>query len=59
MLDGECIDQPSKRTKRRDVYLYFDDTDKLRTPHDAQALMRRLGVPHPPELNRPPASASP
>lgn len=31
--------------RRRDVFLYFDNTDKLRAPGDAQALMRQLGVP--------------
>ena len=28
--------------KPRDVFVYFDNTDKLMAPRDAQALMRRL-----------------
>jgi uncharacterized protein YecE (DUF72 family) len=24
----------------RDVFVYFDNTDKLKAPHDAKALMR-------------------
>ena len=35
----------SPAPKGRDVFCYFDNTDvKLRAPHDAQALMRRLGL---------------
>ena len=31
--------------KPRDVYCFFDNTDvKLRAPHDAQTLMRKLGL---------------
>jgi uncharacterized protein YecE (DUF72 family) len=26
----------------RDVFVYFDNTDKLKAPHDAKALMRRV-----------------
>lgn len=44
MLDGEFADKPSKRTKPRDVFLYFDNTDKLRAPGDARALMEHLGT---------------
>jgi uncharacterized protein YecE (DUF72 family) len=43
MLDGEFVDTPSVKAKRRDGFLYFDNTDKLRAPQDAQALMRLLG----------------
>ncbi|MBP0581248.1 DUF72 domain-containing protein [Labrys sp. LIt4] len=32
-------------SQRRDVFVFFDNTDKLQAPHDAQALMERLGQP--------------
>jgi uncharacterized protein YecE (DUF72 family) len=36
---------PSKRSRPRDVFCFFDNTDvKLRAPVDAQSLMRRLGL---------------
>lgn len=28
---------------KRDVYVYFDNTNKLQAPRDGFALMRRLG----------------
>jgi uncharacterized protein YecE (DUF72 family) len=31
------------RSVPRDVFVYFDNTDKLKAPHDARALMRVLG----------------
>jgi uncharacterized protein YecE (DUF72 family) len=40
--DGTFVGAPA-RTMPRDVYVYFDNTDKLMAPRDAQALMRRLG----------------
>lgn len=42
MTDGTFVEPPSKRLRRRDVYLYFDNTDKLHAPADARALMERL-----------------
>ena len=42
MLDGEFIGSPGP-DKPRDVFFYFDNTDKTHAPEDAQALMRRLG----------------
>lgn len=44
MTDGTFIDAAASKPRRRDVYVYFDNTDKRRAPTDARALMRRLGV---------------
>jgi len=41
MRDGTFVGEPAKAVPR-DVYVYFDNTDKLMAPRDAQALMRRL-----------------
>jgi uncharacterized protein YecE (DUF72 family) len=41
MRDGTFVGTPAKPVPR-DVFVYFDNTDKLKAPHDAQALMRRL-----------------
>lgn len=41
MRDGTFVGSPAK-SMPRDVYVYFDNTDKLMAPRDAQALMRRL-----------------
>ncbi len=41
MRDGTFVGAPAKVTPR-DVYVYFDNTDKLMAPRDARALMRRL-----------------
>ena len=41
MRDGTFVGPPAKAVPR-DVFVYFDNTDKLKAPHDAQALMRRL-----------------
>jgi len=41
MRDGTFAGPPAKSVPR-DVYVYFDNTDKLMAPRDAQALMRRL-----------------
>ncbi len=41
MHDGTFVGTPAKAVPR-DVYVYFDNTDKLMAPRDAQALMRRL-----------------
>ena len=42
MIDGTFVGPPLKRRQRRDVYVYFDNTDKLHAPEDARALMRKL-----------------
>ena len=39
MRDGTFAGPPGK-AMLRDVYVYFDNTDKLMAPHDAQALMQ-------------------
>ncbi len=41
MRDGTFVGTPAE-PRPRDVYVYFDNTDKLMAPRDAQALMRRL-----------------
>jgi uncharacterized protein YecE (DUF72 family) len=43
MNDGNFISAKQPRRRRRDVFLYFDNTDKLQAPRDALALMRMLG----------------
>lgn len=42
MRDGSFAGPPPKRSMPRDVYVYFDNTDKLQAPKDAQALARRI-----------------
>jgi uncharacterized protein YecE (DUF72 family) len=43
MRDGKfAAASPERPQKPRDVFVYFDNTDKLRAPQDAQALMRKL-----------------
>jgi uncharacterized protein YecE (DUF72 family) len=44
MRDGDFVEPVAEHTRPRDVFLYFDNTDKLRAPGDAQALMRRVGL---------------
>lgn len=41
--DGDYIVEPPDKTSARDVFFYFDNTDKLQAPDDARSLMRRLG----------------
>jgi uncharacterized protein YecE (DUF72 family) len=41
MSDGTFIGARAKPMPR-DVFVYFDNTDKLKAPHDARALMRRV-----------------
>jgi uncharacterized protein YecE (DUF72 family) len=41
MRDGTFVGAPDK-PRPRDVFVYFDNTDKLKAPRDAQALMRCL-----------------
>jgi uncharacterized protein YecE (DUF72 family) len=43
MTDGHFIFAKQPRRRRRDVFLYFDNTDKLQAPKDAPSLMRLLG----------------
>ncbi len=45
MTDGSFAGPPLKRHAPRDVYVYFDNTDKLHAPQDARASMRRLERP--------------
>ncbi len=42
MRDGAFAAHPVGDRKGRDVLVFFDNTDKLRAPQDAQALMARL-----------------
>ena len=44
--DARLIDRrPPPRLAARDVYCYFDNTDKRHAPGNARQLMERLGVP--------------
>ncbi|SKA36705.1 Uncharacterized conserved protein YecE, DUF72 family [Enhydrobacter aerosaccus] len=43
MTDGHFIHSRPAKPKPRDVFLYFDNTDKLQAPKDALSLMRLLG----------------
>jgi uncharacterized protein YecE (DUF72 family) len=43
MTDGHFIHPKPPRQRPRDVFLYFDNTDKLQAPKDALALMKQLG----------------
>ena len=43
MTDGTFASSEAPRRTKRDVYVYFDNTDKLQAPRDALALMHRLG----------------
>lgn len=42
--DGNFVGGPTGDGKKRDVFVYFDNTDKLMAPGDARGLMARLGV---------------
>jgi uncharacterized protein YecE (DUF72 family) len=44
MRDGNFVTAPELRPRPRDVYVYFDNTDKLHAPDNARGLMERLGV---------------
>jgi len=44
MSDGNFVTAPLNDHKRRDVYVFFDNTDKLQAPDNARELMRKLGV---------------
>ena len=43
MMDGHFISAKPPKQRPRDVFLYFDNTDKLQAPRDALSLMRLLG----------------
>lgn len=46
MTDGDFAGDPKDSAPaRRDVYLFFDNTDKRRAPGDARRLAERLGLP--------------
>ncbi|HZP99641.1 MAG TPA: DUF72 domain-containing protein [Reyranella sp.] len=42
MADGTFAGVPVKERKPRDVFVYFDNTDKLHAPKDARRLIKRL-----------------
>jgi len=42
MTDGNFVTPPVDDGRPRDVFLFFDNTDKLQAPDDARALMARL-----------------
>jgi uncharacterized protein YecE (DUF72 family) len=44
MSDGQFVGAPDQSGTKRDVYVYFDNTDKLHAPDDARKLMGRLGL---------------
>lgn len=43
MTDGHFISADQPKPEPRDVFVYFDNTDKLQAPKDALSLMRLLG----------------
>ena len=51
MTDGTFVTAPRADGTPRDVYVFFDNTDKLQAPDNARGLMRRLGI-------RPPSATS-
>jgi len=44
MSDGSFVTGPVADGKARDVYIFFDNTDKLQAPDNARTLMARLDV---------------
>ncbi len=44
MHDGNFIAPPLADGRMRDVFIFFDNTDKLAAPGNARGLMQRLGV---------------
>lgn len=44
MTDGNFVLPPLRDGQPRDVYVFFDNTDKLEAPGNARGLMQRLGV---------------
>ena len=47
--DGNFVTGPTADGQARDVFVFFDNTDKLMAPGDALALMERLGIVWAPE----------
>ena len=47
MRDGDFVTRARADRRRRDVFVFFDNTDKRRAPADAKGLMRRLSVAPP------------
>lgn len=45
--DGNFVTSPTADGRKRDVFVFFDNTDKLMAPGDAKGLMHRLGVEWP------------
>jgi uncharacterized protein YecE (DUF72 family) len=44
VLDGTKIhSDPGPKQDARDVFVYFDDDNKVRAPHDAQSMRKRIG----------------
>ena len=41
------VERGKGKALKRDVFVYFDNTDKLRAPHAARALMGQLGQASP------------
>jgi uncharacterized protein YecE (DUF72 family) len=44
MRDGTFVTPPVDDRRPRDVFLFFDNTDKLQAPDNARGLMQRLGI---------------
>lgn len=42
--DGNFVTGPTADGRKRDVFVFFDNTDKLKAPGDAKGLMQRVGV---------------
>ena len=42
--DGNFVTGPTADGRKRDVFVFFDNTDKLMAPGDAKGLMERVGV---------------
>ncbi len=53
MADGDFAGRTQGRARKRDVFLFFDNTDKLHAPDNAQSMMRHTGlVWRPPPVER-------
>jgi len=42
VTDGDMVTEPVGRARKRDVFLFFDNTEKRNAPVNAQTLMRRV-----------------
>lgn len=51
--DGHFVTGPTQDGRPRDVFVFFDNTDKLMAPGDAQGLMERLDIRWDTEAGRP------